>query len=67
MAYSVCINFIIYSHQNYALSLTGIVSQVLLMNRSLPDDWSYNRLMLQLLGTTGTAIYMNDLLVDYNM
>jgi len=67
MPYSVCINFIIHSHQNYALSLTGIVSQVLLMNRSLPDDWSYSRVMLQLLGTTGTAIYTNDSLVGYNM
>ena len=35
--------------------LTGTVSQVLLMNRSLPDDWSYDRVMLQLLGTTGTV------------
>ena len=25
------------------------------MNRSLPDDWSYDRVMLQLLGTTGTV------------
>ena len=35
--------------------LTGSVSQVLLMNRSLPDDWLYNRVMLQLLGTAGTV------------
>ena len=67
MTYSICINYIIHTHQNYALSLTGTVFQVLLMNRSLSDDWSYNRVMLQLLGTTGTAIDMNDLLVGYNM
>ena len=35
--------------------LTGAVSQVLLMNRSLPDDWSYDRVMLQLLGAAGTV------------
>ena len=67
MAYSVCINFIIHTHQNYALSLTGTAFHLLLMDRSIPDDWSYNRVMLQLLGTTGTAIYTNYLLVDYNM
>ena len=67
MAYSVCINFIIHTHQNYALSLTDTVSQVLLMDRSIPDDWLYNRVMLQLLGTTGTTMYTNDLLVGYNM
>ena len=32
--------------------LTGTVSQVLSMNRSLPDD---DKVMLQLLGTTGTV------------
>ena len=35
--------------------LTGTVSQVLLMNTSLPDDWSYDRVMLQLTKTAGTA------------
>ena len=37
------------------MSLTGTVSQVLVMNRSLLDDWLYNRLMVQLLGTAGTV------------
>ena len=35
--------------------LTGTVSQVLLIDRSLLDDWSYDRVMLQLLGTAGTV------------
>ena len=40
------------------------------MNRSLLDDWSYDRVMLQLLGTAGTVNnitlrYMNHLLVRY--
>ena len=35
--------------------LTGTVLQVLLMNRSLPDDWLYDRVMLQLLGTPRTV------------
>ena len=25
------------------------------MNKSLPDEWSYDRMMLQLLGTAGTV------------
>ena len=37
------------------IKLTGTVSQVLLMYRSLPDDWLYDRVMLQLLGTAGTV------------
>ena len=37
------------------IKLTGTVFQVLLMNRSLPDDWSYDRVMLQLLETAGTV------------
>ena len=36
--------------------LTGIESHVLLMSCSLPDDWSYNKVMLQLVGTAGTVI-----------
>ena len=36
------------------IKLTGTVSQVLLINRSLPDDWWYDTQMLQLLGTAGT-------------
>ena len=39
----------------YAVSLTGKVSQVVVMNRSLPDDWLYDRVMLQLVGTVGTV------------
>ena len=35
--------------------LTGTVSQVLSIKRSLLDDWLYNRVMLQLPGTTGTV------------
>ena len=35
--------------------LTGIESHVLLMSCSLPDDWSYNRVMLQVMGTAGTV------------
>ena len=39
------------------------------MNRSLLDDWSYDRVMLQLLGTAGTVntilIHTNDLHVLY--
>ena len=38
-----------------ATLLTGTAFQVLLMDRSLPDDWSYDRVMLQLLGTAGTV------------
>ena len=34
--------------------LTGTVFQVLLMDRSLPDDWLYDRVMLPLLGAAGT-------------
>ena len=30
-----------------------MVSQVLLMNRSLPDDWLYNKMMLHLPETVG--------------
>ena len=37
------------------IRLTGTVFQVLLMNRSLPDDWLYDRVMLQLLETAGTV------------
>ena len=36
-------------------ALTGTVSQVMAMNRSLPDDRLYDRLMLQLVGTAGTV------------
>ena len=40
----------------YAVTkLTGTVFQVLLMDRSPPDDWLYDRVMLQLLGTAGTV------------
>ena len=54
-ALGVCVHCnIIHIHQNYALSLTGTVSQVLLMNCNLPDDWLYDRVMLQVLGTAGT-------------
>jgi len=36
--------------------LTGIESQMLLINRSLPDDWLlYNRVMLQPLGAGGAT------------
>ena len=34
--------------------LTGTVFQVLFINRSFLDDWLYNSVMLQLLGTAGT-------------
>ena len=37
------------------MSLTGIISKVVLMNCNLRDDWSYNRVMLQLLGAVGTV------------
>ena len=49
-------------HSIYELGLergyhkpTGTVSQVLLTDRSILDDWSYDRVMLQLLGTAGTV------------
>ena len=35
--------------------LTGTVFQLLLMDRRLPDDWLYDRVRLQLLGTAGTV------------
>ena len=35
--------------------LTGIASQVLLMNCSLSVDWMYDRVILQLLRTPGTT------------
>ena len=38
-------------------ALTGTEFQVLLMNRSLLDDWLYDKVMLQLLGTAGTVNY----------
>ena len=37
------------------IKLTGTVFQVLLMIRSLPDDWLYDRVMSQLLGCAGTV------------
>ena len=37
------------------MQLTGTVSQVLSMDRSLPDSWSYDRMMLQLRGAAGTV------------
>ena len=48
-------NYHIPEGDSVATLLTGTVSQVLLMNRSLPDGWSYDRVMLQLLGTAGTV------------
>ena len=35
--------------------LTGTEFQVLLKSRSLLDDWLYDSVMLQLLGTAGTV------------
>ena len=37
------------------MMLTSTVSQVLLINSSLLDDCSYDKVMLQLLGTAGTV------------
>ena len=43
------------SSLRYLSLLTGTVFQVLLMDRSLLDDWLYDRVMLQLLATAGTV------------
>ena len=37
------------------IRLSGTVSQVLVMNRSLSDGWLYDRVMLQLVGTAVIA------------
>ena len=49
------------------IKLTGTVFQVLLMNRSLLDDWLMRELMLQLLGTAGTAGRMLGLTKKFNV
>ena len=39
----------------HVMWLTSIVSHVLLIKCSLPDNWLYDKVMLHLLGATGTA------------
>lgn len=39
----------------FTIELTGTVSQMVAMDSSLLDDWSYVRILTQLVGTAGTV------------